>query len=452
MLRRIVSVITLLSAAGLAQAGEAARIVFVAGQVQSAGAQLTLGNPVQEGDEITTGADGYIYLKTIDNGFLILRPNSKAKIIAYHVDAAKPANTRIKLELTSGVARAISGDGARQAKENFRFNTPVAAIGVRGTDFTVYTDHETSRVAVISGGVVVSGFSSACGPEGAGPCEGGNSRELFAREAGQLLQVRKGQAAPQVLPSSGASPDLTAPPRSDEPSGKAAGTNASGTAGNLAAKEIALDPQKTSELVNLAASLKPVDNGAPSTTVPLPSAPLPPPVVITAPKEIIWGRWQALADQPATINTTQVRADGAQLSAINSYFALLRARGSDYQSPTSGAVSFSMRDGAGVIVDASRGNLATPATLENGRLSVDFAKSSFATSFDLVHQAERIGMQATGQVTQDGRMFGEGQFANQNNMNVEGILSNENGGSAAYLFDRRIDANRNAYGGTYWTK
>ena len=168
MLRQLIVTVALLVAASLAQAGEAGRIVFVSGDVQIAGQPIALDHAVQEGDELTTGADGYAYLKTIDNGFLILRPNSRARIIAYHIDQQDPANTRIKLELLNGVARSISGQAVKQSRQNFRFNTPVAAIGIRGTDFTVATDQTTSRIAVIDGGVVVSRFSGACGPEGCG--------------------------------------------------------------------------------------------------------------------------------------------------------------------------------------------------------------------------------------------------------------------------------------------
>ncbi len=129
MLRQIFTTALLLAAASSAAAGEAARVVFVAGDAQIATHQLALGDAVNEGDEIATGTDGYVYMKTIDAGFLILRPNSRAHITAYHIDSQTPANNRVKLELLSGVARSISGLGVKQARQNFRFNTPVAAIG-----------------------------------------------------------------------------------------------------------------------------------------------------------------------------------------------------------------------------------------------------------------------------------------------------------------------------------
>src|SRR5471032_2047476 len=172
MLRHLFATVGLITACAAALGAEAGKVVFVTGQVQIANHAALLDGAVQEGDEISTGADGYVYMKTIDSGFLILRPNSRARVTTYHIDLQQPANTRVKLELLSGVARSISGLSVKKAREHFRFNTPVAAIGVRGTDFIVYTDQQTSRVAVVSGGVIVSGFAGACGPDGGGPCEG----------------------------------------------------------------------------------------------------------------------------------------------------------------------------------------------------------------------------------------------------------------------------------------
>lgn len=448
MLTRLIalSALSVLSAAaGLAFAGEAAHVVFVAGQVQLGGAPVALNHAVQEGDELVTGSDGYVYLKTIDNGFLILRPNSKARIVSYKIDTAQPANTRIKLELTHGIARAISGEGARNAKENFRFNTPVAAIGVRGTDFTVYTDEATSRVAVLSGGVVVSGFSGACGPEGTGPCEGASSRELFARQAGQILQINKGQATPQYLPSSSASPDNSAPPRSDEPGAKSSGGTGTGTTG---AKDLNLDPQKNTDLVSRASLPLPSVPSAPSSPE-QPVAPVIPPVEM--PPQIVWGRWQTVLDQAANIKYENLLNAGThQLIASNAHFVLLRARGTEWQVPNTGVLNFALRESAAYITDETRSAI-TAATIENGRLQVDFAKATFNTGFDLVSNNERFGMQSKGAVAPDGR-FAADTVLKPINMDVTGVLSQEKGGTAAYLFQGRIDEQRSAAGATYWTK
>ncbi|RYE87632.1 MAG: hypothetical protein EOO78_35540, partial [Oxalobacteraceae bacterium] len=209
--------LTIALAQAQAVAAEAGKVIFASGQAQVAGKAGAEGTSVDEGELLSTGADGFLYVKTLDNGLFILRPNTKARIVAYRVDRKNPANTQVKLELISGVARSKSGDAVKQGRQNFRFNTPVAAIGVRGTDFTVYTDQDTSRVAVLTGGVVVSGFAGACRPEGGGPCEGAASRELFAAQRGQLIEVTLGAAAPKMVPTSSISPDQVSPPRSDEP-------------------------------------------------------------------------------------------------------------------------------------------------------------------------------------------------------------------------------------------
>lgn len=425
MSRQFVLIVGLLVAASLAQAGEAGRIVFVTGDVRIADQRIALDHAVQEGDELATGADGYTYLKTVDNGFLILRPNTRARITAYHIDRQNPAHTRIKLELLNGVVRSISGQAVKLARQNFRFNTPVAAIGVRGTDFTVFTDQEISRVAVTSGGVVVSGFAGACSPEGSGPCEGGVSRELFSSQAGQLLQVSRSQSVPQLLPSNGLSPDVTAPPRPDEPNGKTSDT------GNmsLAAQEVSLDPQKTNDLLL---------NGG---WVPAPPQ-----------RQIIWGRWAAVLGQTGNIDIAKIVEAKGELLAISPYFAVLRISGVDWQTPTQGTIGFALQQSEAYILNEPSRTLS-PATLENGQLQVDFARASFATSFDLVsQQSERFKLQANGDVSRDGRLLGDSQFARPTNIAVSGAVGPENGGSAAYIFQGRIDNARLATGVTSWTR
>ena len=87
-----------------------------AGEVRVQGQAVKAGHSVQAGDRLSTGADGYVYIKTVDNGFLILRPNSDASIIAYQADSHTPANSRFKFELREGVARSISGQAVKNAQ------------------------------------------------------------------------------------------------------------------------------------------------------------------------------------------------------------------------------------------------------------------------------------------------------------------------------------------------
>ncbi|MDB5934040.1 MAG: hypothetical protein JWQ01_1384, partial [Massilia sp.] len=346
-----------------------------------------------------------------------------------------PANTRIKLELLSGVARSKSGDAVKLARQNFRFNTPVAAIGVCGTDFTVFTDNDVSRVAVISGGVIVSGFVGACAPEGSGPCEGNASRELSAAQRGQLLQVQRGQRAPQLLQGGFSAPDQVSPPRADEPLGK------SGAAAPApVASEPNLDPKKSETL-----------------SVVLPQRPVPPPqppVVVVEPAKdergIVWGRWQPVMDRAATIDLAGQKAR-SELLALDGNFALFRTPGQDYVAPQQGTIGFALKDSEAYIYsDYGVYRRETAATLTNGKLNVDFGSRQFTTSLDLLNGEELIKLQAQGAVASDGRLYGDAALARPGFIDVKGLLSKDQGGTAAYIFSGRLDSLRTVNGVTSW--
>ncbi|MCU6496670.1 FecR domain-containing protein [Rugamonas sp. A1-17] len=448
---RLAAGAALLACGALAQAGEAGRIVFVAGEVHTDQRVTALNDAVQEGAELSTGKDGYVYLKTADDGLLILRPSSRARIVAYHVDRVVPANTHVKLELLSGVARSVSGTAVKQARQNFRFNTPVAAIGVRGTDFTVFTDQETSSVTVLSGAIVVSGFSGACLPTGGGPCDHSTSRELAAGQAGQMLQVKRGQATPQLLSSGSAAPDAVAPPRGDEPSGKPA-------SGGQALSEPGLDAQKAALLLQQTRNVQ--KNDVPAVVLPpaeivtkAPDVPVAPPVTPVTPaapvSQLVWGRWTPVAEQAATIDAAPLLADGGKRVAYNSYYTIIRTKGADWTIPQQGSVGFVLRDSEAFVMNSAT-QQASAATLQNGQLQVDFDKRTFSTGFDLQSGGETFKLQATGAVANSGELSGNLQFVRPTNMAVSGTLGANN--NAAYIFSSRLDDKRTANGATYWTK
>jgi hypothetical protein len=434
-----------------ARAADAGKIIFVAGKAEVAGRPAVDGAPVQEGQMLSTGGDGFLYIKTIDSGLFILRPNTQARIATYQVDDKNPANTRVKFELLSGVARSKSGNAVKQARQNFRFNTPVAAIGVRGTDFTVFTDNDTSRVAVISGAIVMSGFGAACNPGGAGPCEGSASRELSAAQRGLLLQMQRGQAAPQLLQGSTMSPDQVSPPRADEPLAHA--TAAGGGSAGVSAQPN-LDAQKTVGLVK--AVDKPAPLPPPPPQQPAPVVTLPPPPLearIALPdRNIVWGRWQVVAGLPPGFNLAQIKEQNDLLS-LNTDYALLRSRGTEsYVAPNNGSIGFQLKAGEAFIYTNYTPSFRTeaPASLTNGTLTVDFGNKSFATGVDVTSATESFRLSGGGTVGLDGQLHG-GQPSSQHGvMNLQGLLSKQNGGSAAYIFDSRLDEKRTMNGVTYW--
>jgi hypothetical protein len=83
------------------------------------------------------------------------------------------------------------------------------------------------------------------------------------------------------LRSNGLSPDLNAPPRKDEPTSKAPTGKTT-----LAADDLSFDAEKSKTLLTV--------NLLPASPPPPPAPALPPP-----PPEVLWGRWQPIANLPA---------------------------------------------------------------------------------------------------------------------------------------------------------
>jgi hypothetical protein len=446
-----------------AYAAEAGRIIYVTGSAQVAERAAVLNAPVQEGEMLVTGKDGYIYIQTADSGLFILRPSTKARIATYYIDKKDPANTRVKLELLSGVARSQSGEAVKLARQNFRFNTPVAAIGVRGTDFVVAADQDTTRVTVLSGGITLSGFDGACRPDGIGPCEGGAARELSAAQKGLLLQYRRGQAAPQLLQETNSvTPDMIAPPRPDEPAKQGGSTVA-------LPPQPSLDAQKTANLLQQQTAKdnkpvteppsKPIETVPPLTEVnPPPTVPVvETPVVDNKPavpeRQIVWGRWQAIANQPVSVDYVGELKKDSQWIAQNDDYVLFRSAGKAYVTPERGEASFTLAKGEATIRDNLNPALSPQmAGVENGSLKLNFDQRTFATSIDLVNKDERVVLQSTGRVSDDGRFAGGELYVRPNNMYVTGVIANDKAGSAAaYIFTAPLAGNRTANGITTWS-
>ncbi|HQT03206.1 MAG TPA: FecR family protein, partial [Thiotrichales bacterium] len=134
------------------------------------------GTQVRVGERLITAEGAQLHLQFIDQAKLVLRANSSLLIEAYRYDPTNPSNHRVKYRLESGMVRSLTGLAGEQNKSSFRLNTPLAAIGIRGTDFVVSTNDEQTRVAVISGAVSVSALNDVCMAAGFGACETSQQR------------------------------------------------------------------------------------------------------------------------------------------------------------------------------------------------------------------------------------------------------------------------------------
>jgi hypothetical protein len=100
-------------------------------------------------------------------------PPAAQQIESYSHTPAQPQLGAIKFRLDEGVVRSITGAWGEAARERFRLNTFVAAIGVKGTDFLVRSDANSTAASVYTGAITVTPLTNGC-TTSVGPCLNGN--------------------------------------------------------------------------------------------------------------------------------------------------------------------------------------------------------------------------------------------------------------------------------------
>lgn len=472
------------------------QIIFSVGQSsleRAAGSNhVERGGAVFVGDTFTTGPDGHVHLLMHDKGFFSIRPNSRMRIEHYQYDPADPSQNRVKIQLETGVLRSITGRAGEMNKRQYRLNTPVAAIGVRGTDYSVYATGELSRISVRSGGVVMSPFGEGCVAVGIGPCEGGAAAELLAVNLGAVLEAREGENT--VVKYDALSPDDLNPPlpeeqhllrqvgrdlshqsakhpeqasseTSDSQGGSAQETKSDGSSGD------ATTASETQSSVSLSGAgegdyysegeqidfdnrrkeLRAYVNERPLVQLAVETGlkgggqPLPMDAGLIAEPSIIWGRWATYSGDDESYKTiARLLYENRRYAALNSVFGMLEERIDDRPIPSSGRAFFKLNRYEAYV---KRADQLEVATLSNASLLIDFEQARFAThvSFDADSLAE------TSSIVGSGDVQSSGFFASDSGAPavINGVLS-PSAGEAGYLFQYNLAPGIDAVGATHW--
>ncbi len=96
--------------------------------------ELQVKSDIHVGDRIYTGVNAFIRLKMIDDAKIDLRCNSEMLIEAYQL--LKGANKSV-IRLIKGSIKKITGTIGKMVEDIYEMRTPVATIGVRGTEYAV---------------------------------------------------------------------------------------------------------------------------------------------------------------------------------------------------------------------------------------------------------------------------------------------------------------------------
>lgn len=98
---------------------------------------LAQGAVVYVGDRIETGGEGRVRVRFTDSSRLTLGANATVVIDEFVYSAADgaAAGNRQTLDFLAGVYKFVSGAASALNPDGFTGNTPVATIGIRGTEF-----------------------------------------------------------------------------------------------------------------------------------------------------------------------------------------------------------------------------------------------------------------------------------------------------------------------------
>ena len=371
---------------GLAPVGSVSLVIgraFVESDVKGR-ERLSTGAFVQEGDSIQTESNGHVHIRFRDNAVLSVRPSSELQIETYRFDEAYPENSTIKLNLIQGTARNVSGEGAKAARHRFRLNTPIAAIGVRGTDFVVSSTPSSLTALVNEGAIIVAPFSSQCTQNGMGPCAfngvelDGGSFQILEFDSSMSLPLLvpllvRGQDAEQYLTSGlVASSQVSAPYHAEVQSPEREEDRAA------TVKEVVAKGVTSLDLEDQAKDQAPYSTGFTPSVQQLPSE--------LRQRQLVWGRYAEGKGNLERLTLPLSEASQGRHVSIGGNYEYFLFRPEDVQDEVQkglGEIGFSLSS-AQAYFKGEAGDVS-PVAVSGGDLVIDFNSNIFKTSLDLYH-------------------------------------------------------------------
>ena len=460
-----------------------AKIVDAGGRATS----LRLGASVSEGDHIITGGDAIAIIVFMDEGRIALRADSELLIKQYKIDPTG-ANTRLEFELVRGAIRQISGQAARQQPDRYRLNTPIASIGVRGTDFLTKISADALETFVQEGKIVVLSSNKDClGSNQTGACT--PRADLSAADPARYIKVlsdgkieKRVVAAEEIEGLFGIKlAKITAAAPKPAPNKDPVATSSLGQtfAHDMPAPDeynknvnTLLLPTSIPPQTPVIQAAAPIETPAPSAvTAPAPSVvaapapivvPTPAPNIVAAPapsivaapapsvvpapalppiqvvnntpdtsRQLVWGRFSSADQLPLQLLVPYDTAkDGRNVTVGElGQFALWRTGPKQTLPPTLiGEVQFAMRSGEAYY---QQGTQVLPASIANPALSINFDRSTFSSSLTVSQaQTGNVTLQVAGKMNDEGIFLGTSA-----GQRVAGAVSRD-GQEAGYLFSR----------------
>src|SRR5690606_37340020 len=113
-------------------------VLVTKGRVEAHGADgsvrlLSRRSEIFASDTIVVGVDGLAQIRMVDDARLSFRPNTEFTFNSYEFDGNDATPDSALMSMVRGGFRTISGSIGDAAADEYRVDTPMASIGIRGT-------------------------------------------------------------------------------------------------------------------------------------------------------------------------------------------------------------------------------------------------------------------------------------------------------------------------------
>lgn len=420
----------------------------------------TRGLSIKPGDQIDTTSGGHVHVRFVDGALVSVRPDSLLTVEEYRYTAKAVGDSVVRFRLQRGMARAISGAAAEGAKDRFRLNTPLVAIGVRGTDFVVNSEPNRTAAFVNQGAIVMSPFGEACAANTLGPCITPSAQLISANMGNLTAEYLAGTRRPELRRFAESSDVMVASVAGEQPNARVplASAPQSGADSRASAPGAAAAPAKGDALVAqkppAADSVVLLGTAAESEA---------PHVIATLMEDLVtkqvtsgafdisrqleplaWGRWSGPATASDFIMPLEDAKQGREVTVGSFGYLLYRSPAGGPALNLSGQFDFQLGSSQAQFSSAATGVL--PATVTGGQLAVDFGRREFSTQLGVFSSATGPQTVAGGGKINDNGMFAVAIPGGK----IAGAAAFD-GNSVGYLFDKAV-ASGVLSGVTLWNR
>lgn len=143
-----------MAASPLAWSATAGKVVVAKGSVQATASgqsrALQRRSLVNERDTVATGADSRTQLRFVDSALLTLDAESELVIDQYSFTGAGAAKDQVLMRLVRGGFRTVTGAIGKKNHADYKVETPLASIGIRGTIYRAEVAKDGQSVTIIA--------------------------------------------------------------------------------------------------------------------------------------------------------------------------------------------------------------------------------------------------------------------------------------------------------------